>query len=191
MRTVRRRFEESLALQLALVFLLGLGAAKLVRPHQGVLVWLLNAVLYTTVAGCVLWYRARKDSRTLGTDRKGLVAAEHRLRKGEVPDDPAERAQLRRLVAERERQMGRTRWMVPVLVAMVALPVALAARAGSWTLALLALAGALGVAAAVVLMRRKAVRTVRRTARALDAADAADAPPPADARGEDAHRTAR
>ncbi|MFE7028679.1 hypothetical protein ACFU9Y_00080 [Streptomyces sp. NPDC057621] len=104
-------------LQFVLSILAGSALVVLLFPGPSVL----SVVLRTTVVSvggiaAVLLAR-RKEKRAAGS-ADGLVVLDRKLRKGDVPTDPAERDAMRALVAQR---LHRTRHRVPALVFLTVL----------------------------------------------------------------------
>ncbi|MYW06172.1 hypothetical protein [Streptomyces sp. SID3343] len=78
---------------------------------------LVGAVAYAALMTGWLVRRRQRDARAAGiADAEDVPGLERRILKGDPPSDPAEREQMRALVARRRRGMRRTRvWALPLL----------------------------------------------------------------------------
>ncbi|MFF3177383.1 hypothetical protein ACFVQ0_32710 [Streptomyces sp. NPDC057900] len=112
MHTVKHWFSHSLAAQGLVLFVLGLGFGALFRRDDHPALWAVQSLLYTAVIIGILAYQRRRTSRAAGTRPGTVVDLNRRIRHREVPEDPEERAVLRRLVEEQLGKMERgSRWL--------------------------------------------------------------------------------
>ncbi|MDT0494808.1 hypothetical protein ACPEIF_07725 [Streptomyces sp. NPDC012600] len=74
-------------------------------------------------AGFMTWFlmrRRRRDARAVGTDAARVPELERRIAKnGELPEDPAERAVMVRLIRRREEKLRRNQWWAFPLLGLV------------------------------------------------------------------------
>ncbi|MBC9713168.1 flippase-like domain-containing protein [Streptomyces sp. TRM66268-LWL] len=123
MSGLKERFDRSTTAQVVLIFLLALPIAFVSRLYEeGEPVWrsLLRAVAIGATGAVLFAARQRRYRRRVGGRMDALVAAERRFRRGEVPEDHAEREAMRGLLAERRREMARV-WAIAVFLGMLTL----------------------------------------------------------------------
>ncbi|WP_329124214.1 hypothetical protein [Streptomyces sp. NBC_01465] len=158
MRAVRKWFKDSPAAQTVLGFVLF--AAVILSLNWGHTPgwWLVKLGLYIAISVAFAARRRRRDAEAAGTDTATLKSLERRIQRGTVPEDPQERAAMRRLVLHRLDLMSRTRWSVPAFSVMLALVAVLAAVTGDWAVAAVFLAISAVVTGAMVWIRRRAAR---------------------------------
>ncbi|MFH8482687.1 hypothetical protein [Streptomyces sp. NPDC018055] len=103
---------------------------------------LIGGLLYAGFMTAFVMRRRRRDARAVGTDAARVPELERRIaRNGEIPDDPAERAAIIRLIRRREEKLRRNRWWAFPLLALIFFGtpvlwfVAGNVRAGLWGLA--------------------------------------------------------
>ncbi|MFD7712634.1 hypothetical protein [Streptomyces sp. NPDC059786] len=124
---------------------------------------LVGGVIYV---GWLTWWmrrRRKRDARAVGTDADNVPGMDRRILKGgDVPDDPAEREAMARLVDRRQERLVRNRrWAFPLLA------VIFFGTSGLWFAAGSATSGGVMLAAAVVFMSWM-VWQHRRTLRRLE-----------------------
>ncbi|MFD7428598.1 hypothetical protein ACFV6Z_16345 [Streptomyces sp. NPDC059818] len=112
MHTVKHWFSHSLAAHALMLFVLGLGFEAVFRRDDHPASWAVRSLVYTAVVVGVVAYQRRRTSRATGARPDTLIDLGRRIRHREVPEDPEERAVMRRLV---EDQLGKTergsRWL--------------------------------------------------------------------------------
>ncbi|MEV6752888.1 hypothetical protein [Streptomyces sp. NPDC051214] len=165
MRAFKRWFDQSLAAQAALIFVLGVGVTALFRPDEHPVVWIIQAMLYTAIAMTIVAVQRRKAGRAAGTDAQGVAELHRKIRHREVPSEPQERASMRRLVAEQLGQMERARkWLPYWLGSMALIAVAmlgLGAATGSLATPLIVAVGLIGFCGWVLWMRHRSLDRCR------------------------------
>ncbi|MFJ4752227.1 hypothetical protein [Streptomyces albogriseolus] len=171
MLSLKRLLDRSVTAQAILVFLLGLGIAALIRRDEHPAVWVLHSALYTGIAVTFLAVQRHWAARAVGTDAGGLAELNRKIRHHEVPQDPDERAAVRRLVAEQLGQMERAgKWLPYWLGVMGLLAVGmfvLGAVSGSLAFPLLFALGMVALCFWVVWMRRRSLDRLRWMRQAL------------------------
>ncbi len=171
MLSLKRLLDRSLTAQAILVFLLGLGITALIRRDEHPAIWVLHSALYTGIAVAFLAVQRHRAARAVGTDAGGLAELNRKIRHHEVPQDPDERAAVRRLVAEQLGQMERAgKWLPYWLGAMGLVAVGmfvLGAVSGSLAFPLLLALGMVALCFWVVWMRRRSLDRLRRMRQAL------------------------
>ncbi|MGW5731671.1 MULTISPECIES: hypothetical protein [Streptomyces] len=160
MRVVKRWLDQSLIAQAALIFVLGVGVTALFRPDEHPVVWVIQSVFYSAIAMAFVAVQRRKAGRAAGTDGRGVVELHRKIRHREVPQEPEERASMRRLVTHQLGQMERGgRWLpywLGVLVLLAVGMVVLGAVTTGLSAMPLILAGALiGFCCWALWMRRR------------------------------------
>lgn len=165
MDVLKRRLERSLAAQSVLAFVLALGITALFRRDDHPVVWVVHAAFYTAVAvGAATWQR-RRAARSVGTDSGGFADLAIRIRRRDVPEDPRERAMMRRLVADSLRKIERGRRWLPYYLGLLGLLAAgmlvLGAVRGSWVFPAVFAAGVAAFACSVLWMRRRSLERLR------------------------------
>ncbi|MFD8619360.1 MULTISPECIES: hypothetical protein [unclassified Streptomyces] len=81
---------------------------------------LIGGLLYAGFMTAFVMRRRRRDARAVGTDAARVPELERRIaRNGEIPDDPAERAAIIRLIRRREEKLRRNRWWAFPLLALI------------------------------------------------------------------------
>lgn len=112
MHTVKHWFSHSLAAHALVLFVLGLGLGAVFRRDGHPALWAVQSLVYTAVVIGVVAYRRRRISRATGARPDALIDLDRRIRHREVPEDPGERAVMRRLVEEQLGKMERgSRWL--------------------------------------------------------------------------------
>ncbi len=72
---------------------------------------LVGGVVYAAFLTWFLMRRRREDARAVGTEPDRVPELERRIAKnGELPEDPAERRAMVRLIRRREEKLRRNRW---------------------------------------------------------------------------------
>jgi hypothetical protein len=169
--SLKRLLDRSLTAQATLVFLLGLGITALLRRDEHPAVWVFQSALYTGVAIAVLAVQRRRAARAVGIDTDGLADLNRKIRHHEVPQDPEERAAVRRLVAEQLGHMERAgKWLPYWLGAMGLVAVGmlvLGILSGSLVFPLLFAVGMAALCLWVLWMRRRSLDRLRRMRQAL------------------------
>lgn len=169
--SLKRLLDRSVTAQAILVFLLGLGIAALIRRDEHPAIWVLHSALYTGIAVAFLAVQRHRAARAVGTDAGGLAELNRKIRHHEVPQDPDERAAVRRLVAEQLGQMERAgKWLPYWLGAMGLVAVGmfvLGAVSGSLAFPLLFALGMVALCLWVVWMRRRSLDRLRWMRQAL------------------------
>lgn len=167
MATVRRWFQTSLLAQ-GLIALCGVAALTwLLPPDDPIAVWALKCLLYTGISIAFFAWRRRKDSQAAGVEEGRVLSLDRRIRKEDVPHDPQERADMSRVLSQREEALHRMRWGVPVFLGIAQLPAVLFALAGQWPMALAWLAFGVAFSAFILAGRRRLRRKLDRMRSAL------------------------
>lgn len=165
MRAFKRRLDRSLPAQAVLIIVLGAGVTALFRPDEHPVVWVIQGVLYGAIAMTVVAVQRRKAARAAGTDARGIVELNRKIRHREVPKEPEERSSMRRLVAQQLGQMERGRRWLPYWLGSMALvslgTLVLGAVTGSLTIPLILAAGVIGFSGWVLWMRRRSIDRFR------------------------------
>ncbi|MEU1039169.1 hypothetical protein ACFYP4_09605 [Streptomyces sp. NPDC005551] len=107
---------EHLWLQVVLSILAAGGLIMLVSPGESPVAVLGRLAVTSVGAVIVLSVVRRREKRAAGGSATGLVSLDQKLRRGEVPADPAERQAMRELVTQR---LHRTRHRVAATVFLV------------------------------------------------------------------------
>ncbi|MFC8126305.1 hypothetical protein [Streptomyces sp. NPDC057302] len=165
MRAFKRWFDRSLTAQAILLFPLGVGFAALFRRNEHPVVWVIQGVLYTAAIITFVAVQRRRASRAAGTDARGIVELNRKIRHREVPREPAERATMRRLVAQQLGQIERGRrwlpfWLGSMLLLAVGMLV-LGATTGSLAIPLVSAGGLIGLCLWALWMRRRSLDRFR------------------------------
>ncbi|MFD7720304.1 hypothetical protein [Streptomyces sp. NPDC059814] len=112
MHTVKHWFSRSLAAHALVLFVLGLGLEAVFRRDDHPALWAVRSLVYTAVVIGVVAYQRRRTSRATGARPATLIDLGRRIRHREVPEDPEERAVMRRLVEDQLGKMERgSRWL--------------------------------------------------------------------------------
>lgn len=171
MRTLKLRLESSLTAQAMLLLPLGVGVAALLRRDEHPGWWVLHGVLYTSIAIGIQAVQRRRAGRAAGTDPRGVVALNRRIRQREMPEDPEEQVAMGRLVATQLEQTERAGRWLPYwlgLMGLVAVGVlVLGIATGSLALPLLFVVGVIGFCCWVLWMRRRTLDRYRHMRSAL------------------------
>ncbi|GAA2550297.1 hypothetical protein GCM10010423_58230 [Streptomyces levis] len=161
MLSLKRLLDRSLTAQAILTFLLVLGITGVIRRDEHPAVWLFHSALYTGIAVAVLAVQRRRAARAAGTDTGRLADLNRRIRHQQVPNDPQERAAMRRLVTEQLGQVERAgRWLPYWLGAMslvAAGMLVLGAVSGSLVFPVLFAIGMAALCSWVLWMRRRSL----------------------------------
>ncbi|OON80034.1 hypothetical protein [Streptomyces tsukubensis] len=177
-RDLKHRLRDGVVAQALLSFLAAATVIRLLRPDMSPLAWLAHTVFCTALAAAFLTHRRGRDARATGGDPSAVVRAERMIRRGEIPEDPGERASVRLVVVRRLRLLRRTRWAPPLFLGMTVLTLGSAAAAGPWTLFLITSGVWLAVGGTLLWTRRRTFRLLRAMAEALAAADPGPSPAP-------------
>ncbi|WP_406403583.1 hypothetical protein [Streptomyces uncialis] len=153
----------------------GIGVRLLFRDLDNWVAAVAGAGAYAIVFTVLMRRRQRGDARASGVETDDVPALERRLRRGDIPDDPALRQAMLQLIHRRRKTMhSKLVWAFPVMLLMfVALGVVLLAG-GS------AVAGAAWIVGGVVAvggmwwMRRINLDRYRRAERRLNASPPQD-----------------
>lgn len=165
MRSFKRWLDHSLTAQAVLISVLLVGVAALVRRNEHPVWWVVQGGVYSAVVITFLALQRRRIGRAVGTDARGVSELNRKLRHGEVPSEPEERAAMRRLVAEQSAQIERgARWLpywlgVMGLIAVGAL--ALGVASGSLTAPLVLAVGVFVFCCWILWMRRRSLDRFR------------------------------
>ncbi|MGW2913093.1 hypothetical protein ACWC9X_21900 [Streptomyces asoensis] len=100
-------------LQFVLSILLASALVMLLYPGRSAVSVVLRTAVVSVGGIVVVLVRRNREKKTAGGSTNGLVALDTKLRRGEVPGEPAEREAMRSLVTER---LHRTRHRVAALV---------------------------------------------------------------------------
>ncbi|MCX0246315.1 hypothetical protein [Streptomyces drozdowiczii] len=162
MHTVKHWFNDSLIGQGLVVFGLGVGLNALLRHDEHPAMWLVQGAVYTAVVMVALVLQRRRTSRATGASPDAIAGLDRKIRHHEVPDDPEERAVMRRLVDEHLGKMERGKRWLPFWMAFMGLIVVamfvLAATTGGSLLFPLAFAVFMAAFCAWILwMRRRSL----------------------------------
>ncbi|MFI6873644.1 hypothetical protein ACIBL6_09415 [Streptomyces sp. NPDC050400] len=159
MHRLKQRLDHSLPAQAVLVFLLGVGISALFRPGEHPALWVIKAALYTAVGITFVAVARRKAGRAAGTDARGVTDLARKIRHREVPEDPAERASMRRLVADQQGRIERGRRRLTYSLGFMGLlavgMLVLGAVSGSWGFPLLFALGVAVFGVWILWMRRR------------------------------------
>lgn len=171
MRRLPRWLDRSLAAHALLSFLLCLGITALWRRDEHPVLWVIQAAIYTSAATLGLALQRRRVSRAVGTDPRGLVELNRKLRHREVPQDPEEQATMRRLVAEHLGRMERAGRWLPYWLGLMGLAaagmLALGTATGSLTLPLVFTFSVIAVCYWILWARRRSFDRCRSMQSAL------------------------
>ncbi|MFJ2766908.1 hypothetical protein [Streptomyces sp. NPDC087300] len=167
-RTRRRWFDSWWATGL-LVTVVFAGSKFLLRGYD---LW--SAVVAGAVSGAVLtavlMYGRRRDARAVGAQTDTVPALDRRIRREDLPGDPAERASMLRLARRRRKQMGartRAHWIFAVSGVVLAVFGVLLLVLGQTVLGLCWLVGTLVFLCWAAWMRRRNERRLARVEREL------------------------
>ncbi|MEV0577947.1 hypothetical protein OG521_38255 [Streptomyces sp. NBC_01463] len=112
MHALKHWFDRSLLAQSVFVLVLGVGIAALFHRGDNPVSWVVQGVFYGAVVMGTLAFQRRRAARAAGTDAQGVTELHRKIRHREVPEEPEERAAMRRLVAEQLGTMERAgRWL--------------------------------------------------------------------------------
>jgi Flp pilus assembly protein TadB len=152
-----------------MALVLGVGMRLLFRDLDNWVASVIGAGFYAVAATAMMRRRQRADARTSGVETDDLPVLERRIRRGDIPDDPALRQPMLQLVHRRLDQMhSRMVWALPALLLMsVALGVLQLANGSTlagigWT------AGGLIVVSGLWWTRRHNIARFRRAERQLN-----------------------
>ncbi|MFE0470064.1 hypothetical protein ACFW2V_00420 [Streptomyces sp. NPDC058947] len=171
MLSLKRLLDRSLTAQAILTFLLVLGITGVIRRDEHPAVWLFHSALYTGIAVAVLAVQRRRAARAAGTDTGRLADLNRRIRHQQVPNDPQERAAMRRLVTEQLGQVERARTWLPYWLGAMSLVAAgmlvLGAVSGSLVFPVLFAIGMAALCSWVLWMRRRSLHRLHWMRQAL------------------------
>ncbi|MFH9618089.1 hypothetical protein [Streptomyces pratensis] len=171
MRTLKLWLDRSLTAQAVLIFALGLGLTAVFHRdgHPGW--WVIRTALFTAVVIGIVAVQRRRTGRAAGTGPRGVAEINRRIRHREVPEDPEERAAMRRLLAEQLGRMERGGRWLPYWLGCMGLVAAglivLGALTGSLTFPLVFAVGTAGFCYWVFRMRRRSMELHRDMTSAL------------------------
>ncbi|MEU6478050.1 hypothetical protein ABZ858_14370 [Streptomyces sp. NPDC047017] len=172
MHALKRLLDRSLVAQAVLLFVLGVGIAAVFRRDGSPLRWVVQGALYAAVAVVIGIVQHRRAGRAEGTDPRRLTELNRRVRHRDVPQDPEERAVMRRLVAANLRQTERAaRWLPYWLGAMGLLTAALLVLGvvtGSYTFPVVFTVAVIGLCFAALRARRRSLDDCHYMRAALD-----------------------
>ncbi|MGY0070921.1 hypothetical protein ACWZEH_29925 [Streptomyces sp. QTS137] len=172
MSAVKRLLDRSLAAQAMLIFPLCVGATALLRRDEHPVVWVVQAALYTGVTVAILAAQRRRSVRAAGVGPGAVAGLNRGIRRGEVPQDPEERAAMRRLADDQLERMQRAGRWFPYWLALMGLVavglLVLGVVSGSVVPSAVFAAGTLGFLWWVVWMRRRSMRRLRTARSALE-----------------------
>lgn len=121
LRTLKHRLDRSLTAQAALVFPLCVGIGALFRQDAPPVLWVVQGAFQTVIVVTIAGMLRRRFSRAAGAASGDHADLNRRIRHRDVPEDPAERETLRRLVDAQLRHMERAgRWQ-PYLMGFMGL----------------------------------------------------------------------
>lgn len=165
MRAFKRWFDRSLTAQAALFFPLAVGFTALFRRDEHPVVWVIQGVLYTAVIMTFVAWQRRRTARAVGTDARGIVELQRKIRHHEVPREPEERATMRRLVADQLGQIERGHKWLPFWIGSMGLlavgMLVVGSAAGSLAYPLAAACGLIGFCCWLLWMHRRALERFR------------------------------
>lgn len=171
MRAFKRWLDHSLTAQAVLIFPLLVGFTALFRRHENPVWWVVQGALCTAITVGFLAAQRRRVGRAAGTDARGIAELNRKIRHREVPQEPEERATMRRLVDEQLGQIERGgRWLPYWLgfMGLVAIgTLALGVSAGAWILPLVLAIGVAGFCWWALWMRRRSIDRCRHMRSAL------------------------
>ncbi|MET9700753.1 hypothetical protein ABZY31_28080 [Streptomyces sp. NPDC006529] len=106
-------------MQGALVAVFGAGVILLLGPGSSPFAAVLRGISGAVGATAVMMMIRRRERRASGVSTaEDYVSLDDRLRHGEVPDSPEERAEMGRLVTDRLRRVRHRRWALIFLFLM-------------------------------------------------------------------------
>ncbi|MFD3733923.1 hypothetical protein [Streptomyces sp. NPDC058632] len=165
MPAVKRWLDRSLFAQAMVIFLLGVGITALFRRDEHPVIWVVQAALCTGVAVAVLAAQRRRAVRAAGVGPGAVADLNRRIRRGEVPQDPEERAAMRRLADDQLDSMQRAGRWFPYWLALMGLVavglLVLGVVSGSVVPSVAFAVSMLGFLWWVVWMRRRSMRRLR------------------------------
>ncbi|MFE7815533.1 hypothetical protein ACFU5P_27065 [Streptomyces sp. NPDC057433] len=172
MPAVKRWLDRSLSAQAMVVFLSGVGIAALLRRDEHPVIWVAHGALYTGVTVAVLAVQRRRAVRAASVGPGAVADLHRRIRRGEVPQDPEERAAVRRLADDQLGRMQRAGRWFPYWLALMGLVavglLVLGVVSGSVVPSVAFAAGTLGFCWWAVWMRRRSMRRLRTARSAVD-----------------------
>ncbi|MFD6277059.1 hypothetical protein ACFWFI_15995 [Streptomyces sp. NPDC060209] len=170
-RDVKLWLDRSTTAQAVLIFALGVGANALFRRDVPLGWSVIQTAVFTAVVIGIVTVQRRRAGRAAGTDPRGIAELNRKIRHREVPEDPEERATMRRLVADQLGRMERGgRWLPYWLGCMGLVAVGLivlGAVTGSLTVPLIFALGTAGFCYWIFRMHRRAVELHRHMRSAL------------------------
>ncbi|MCX2926850.1 hypothetical protein [Streptomyces sp. NEAU-W12] len=172
MPAVKRWLDRSLSAQAMVIFLLGVGIAALLRRDEHPVIWVVHGALYTGVTVAILAVQRRRAVRAAGVGPGAVADLNRRIRRGEVPRDPEERAAMRRLADDQLDRMQRAGRWFPYWLALMGLVavglLVLGVVSGSVVPSVFFAVGTLGFCWWVLWMRRRSMRRLRTARSAVD-----------------------
>ncbi|MFJ4767628.1 hypothetical protein ACIP88_00735 [Streptomyces uncialis] len=154
---------------------IGIGVRLLFRDLDNWVAVVAGAGVYAIVLTVLIRRRQRGDARATGLETDDVPALERRLRRGDIPDDPALRQAMLQLVHRRRKTMhSKLVWAFPAMLLMfVALGVLLLVG-GSVVAGAAWIVGGPVVVGGMWWMRRTSLNRLRRAERQLNASPAQD-----------------
>ncbi|WP_433887906.1 hypothetical protein [Streptomyces sp. CA-111067] len=157
---------------LSLFYFVVYGGFQLLRPGRTWADAAIGAAIYA--AWMTGWQvrRRRRDSRAVGAKADELPQLERRMRRGEVPEDPAERQAMRKLAQRRLAKLqGGAKWALPLLGFLWLAVSVISLAVGQFGSGLAFLGAGVVLAGLIVWGRRRNIERLTRAERRLSAAD--------------------
>ncbi|MFF4324103.1 hypothetical protein [Streptomyces sp. NPDC001568] len=127
--TSQRRWFDKWWVVALMALVVGLGVRLFFRDIDNRVAGVVGALVYAVGFTVLTRLRQRGDARVTGVETDDVPVLDRRIRRGDIPDDPALRRAMLQLVQRRQRMMrGKLLWAFP---AMLFICVAL----GAWLLA--------------------------------------------------------
>ncbi|GHB48839.1 hypothetical protein GCM10010377_44750 [Streptomyces viridiviolaceus] len=171
MRALKGRLDRSLTAQAVVIFPLGVGIAALFRRDEHPVWWVIQGAFYSAIAITFVAMQRRRAARAAGTGPRTVAELQRKIRHREVPEQPEERATMRRLVAEQLGRMERGGRWLPYWLGLMGLiavgMLALGAVNGSLVFPLLFAVGVIGFCSWALWMRRRTLDRYRHMRSAL------------------------
>lgn len=112
MHTVKHWFSDSLVAQGLVVLVLGVGLGALFRQDAHPGSWVVQSLFLTVAVMGTAAFQRRRIRRVTGADTRTIAGLSRKIRHREVPQDPGERAVMRRLVDDQLGKIERGgRWL--------------------------------------------------------------------------------
>lgn len=162
MRAVMRWLDQHLWAYALLLVVVDAGVLMAVRPSRSPIGAVLSAAFYAVFSLVLYRRRRRRDLAAAGDEHADIRSLNRLIGKGRIPEDAAQRQQMRGLMTRRKRQLRRLRWLVPTFTAMVLAIALLPLISGTWVAALPLLGLLVFLDGMVWLGYRRQRRTLRR-----------------------------